>query len=114
MKSEPEKDPVLARALAALATIGALAGQHSDAARQPSEPAQPDPTATAIDNLEARFGQPHARLFPLIGHEVQTPLGRGKLLQVFSNRVTVDRGRKNDCGEPQVEFLPVSAIEVIQ
>lgn len=36
-----------------------------------------------------RFGQPHARLFPLIGRKVRTPGGQGTLLQVFADRVTV-------------------------
>jgi hypothetical protein len=36
-----------------------------------------------------RFGQPHARLFPLIGRKVRTPVGPGTLIQVFADRVTV-------------------------
>lgn len=36
-----------------------------------------------------RFGQSCARLYPFIGREVQTPLGRGRLLQVFHERATV-------------------------
>jgi len=38
---------------------------------------------------ERRFGQPHAKLFPLIGRKVRTPAGPGTLLQVFAKRVTV-------------------------
>ncbi len=38
---------------------------------------------------EERFGQPHARLFPLIGREVSTPDGRGTLVQVFAARSAV-------------------------
>ncbi len=114
MKPEQKNDPVLARALAALATIGALAGQHSDTTPRPSRPAKPDPMEITVADLESRFGRPHARLFHLIGHEVQTPLGRGKLLQVFSTRATVDCRRKNSQGEPQVEFVPAESIEVIQ
>lgn len=41
---------------------------------------------------EQRFGVPHARLFPLIGHEVITPSGRGVLIQVFPRQVTVKVG----------------------
>lgn len=36
-----------------------------------------------------RFGQPRARLFTSIGRKVRTPAGRGTLLQVFADRVTV-------------------------
>lgn len=38
---------------------------------------------------ERLFGQPHAKLFPLIGRKVKTPAGPGTLLQVFAERVTV-------------------------
>jgi hypothetical protein len=38
---------------------------------------------------ERRFGQPHAKLFLLIGRKVRTPSGPGTLLQVFAHRVTV-------------------------
>jgi hypothetical protein len=38
---------------------------------------------------EHRFGQPHAKWFPLIGRKVLTPTGPGTLLQVFADRVTV-------------------------
>jgi TubC N-terminal docking domain len=38
---------------------------------------------------ERRFGQPHARLFPLLGRRVATPKGRGRLLQVFASRAAV-------------------------
>ena len=40
-------------------------------------------------NAERRFGQPYAKLFPLIGRKVRTPAGPGTLLQVFAERVTV-------------------------
>ena len=36
-----------------------------------------------------RFGKPCARLYPFLGREVQTPEGPGRLLQVFTERVTV-------------------------
>lgn len=36
-----------------------------------------------------RFGRPYARLYPFLGREVETPQGRGRLLQVFAERVTV-------------------------
>lgn len=45
------------------------------------------PPASA--DSERRFGQPHARLFPLLGRKVRTPAGPGTLLQVFADRVTV-------------------------
>jgi hypothetical protein len=38
---------------------------------------------------EARFGQPHAKLFPYLGRKVRTPNGPGTLIQVFADRVTV-------------------------
>jgi hypothetical protein len=36
-----------------------------------------------------QFGQPHARLFPLIGKRVWTPQGSGKLLSVFASRCEI-------------------------
>lgn len=36
-----------------------------------------------------RFGQSCARLYPFIGREVETPQGRGRLLQVLQERATV-------------------------
>lgn len=38
---------------------------------------------------EQRFGQRHARLFPLIGQRVSTPHGAGVLCQVFRDRAAV-------------------------
>lgn len=38
---------------------------------------------------EQRFGHPAARLYPFLGQQVRTPLGVGKLLQVFQDRATV-------------------------
>jgi hypothetical protein len=35
------------------------------------------------------FGQPHARLYPFVNQAVGTPVGRGKLLQVFAERAVV-------------------------
>lgn len=44
-----------------------------------------------------RFREPTARLYPFLNRPVVTPAGRGLLLQVFTERVTValnsDRGR---------------------
>ncbi len=40
-------------------------------------------------DIERRFGQPHAKLFPFIGRKVRTPNGAGVLIQVFADRVTV-------------------------
>jgi len=40
-------------------------------------------------DVERRFGQPHAKLFPFLGRKVRTPGGPGTLLQVFADRVTV-------------------------
>jgi hypothetical protein len=52
----------------------------------------PEPAADlrrTCAEVERRFGQPHARLFPFIGRKVRTPTGSGTLLQVFADRVTV-------------------------
>ncbi len=38
---------------------------------------------------EQRFRQPHARLFPLLDKSVETPLGAGRLVQVFADRAAV-------------------------
>jgi hypothetical protein len=43
----------------------------------------------ASRDVEWRFGQPHARLFPFLGRKVRTPGGSGTLIQVFADRVTV-------------------------
>jgi hypothetical protein len=53
--------------------------------------AQEKPENRPSESLEAarRFGQPHAKLFPLIGRKVRTPSGPGTLLQVFAGRATV-------------------------
>jgi hypothetical protein len=40
-------------------------------------------------DVERRFGQPHAKLFPYVGRKVRTPSGLGTLIQVFADRVTV-------------------------
>jgi hypothetical protein len=73
-----------------------------------------DPKARKTDKLahwpsdsldaERRFGQPHAKLFPFIGHKVRTPSGPGTLIQVFAERVTVllDSERDGSCAR----FLP--------
>ncbi len=42
-----------------------------------------------IAESEARFGSPHARLFPLIGQRVWTPQGVGVLLSVFADRCEI-------------------------
>ena len=39
---------------------------------------------------ERRFGQRHARLFPLLDQTVETPQGPGRLVQVFAERVAVE------------------------
>jgi hypothetical protein len=39
--------------------------------------------------VERRFAQPHAKLFPFLGRKVRTPSGPGTLIQVFADRVTV-------------------------
>jgi hypothetical protein len=38
---------------------------------------------------QRQFGKIHARLFPLIGRQIWTPLGTGKLLSVFHDRCEV-------------------------
>ena len=40
-------------------------------------------------DVERRFEQPHARLFPFIGRKVRTPQGPGTLIQVYADHVTV-------------------------
>jgi hypothetical protein len=74
----------------------------------------PDPKVCKTDKLEywpsdsldaeRRFSQPHARLFPFIGHKIRTPSGPGTLIQVFAERVTVllDCERDGSCAR----FLP--------
>ena len=47
------------------------------------------PWPAACLEAERRFGQPHARLFPLIGQTVSTPNGAGVLCQVFRDRAAV-------------------------
>jgi hypothetical protein len=61
-------------------------------------------------DAEARFGQPHAKLFTFIGRKVRTPNGPGTLLQVFADRATVllDSERDHVC----VRFLPSEVIPV--
>lgn len=59
----------------------------------------PDPIVRKTEKLESwppesfeverRFGQPHAKLFPFLGRKVRTPGGLGTLIQVFADRVTV-------------------------
>lgn len=60
--------------------------------------------ALPSSDVEERFGQPHARLFPFIGHKVRTPSGPATLMQVFADRVTVllDFDRDGACKR----FLP--------
>jgi hypothetical protein len=36
-----------------------------------------------------RFGVVHARLYPLLGQKVSTPMGRGSLVQVFGSHSSV-------------------------
>jgi len=53
-------------------------------------------------DAERRFGRWHARLYPFIGRTVSTPLGAGRLVQVFQERASVILP-----GEAQVGvFLP--------
>lgn len=40
-------------------------------------------------DVEERFSQAQAKLFPFLGRKVWTPKGPGTLLQVFAGRVTV-------------------------
>lgn len=40
-------------------------------------------------DAERRFGQPHARLFPLLKRKVRTPKGNGRLEQASADLVTV-------------------------
>lgn len=50
------------------------------------------------------FGVPHARLYPFIGRTVATPDGPGTLLQVFSERATVQFDGRED--RRVAHFLP--------
>jgi hypothetical protein len=52
-----------------------------------AEPASQWPAAAM--EYGQRFGERHARLFPLLGRKVWTPQGSGTLIQVFANSVTV-------------------------
>lgn len=53
-----------------------------------------EPAAWPAECLEAEewFAQRHARLFPLIGQEVKTAHGMGRLWQVFKDRAGVILG----------------------
>jgi len=62
-------------------------------------------------DYERRFGQPHARLFPLIGKRVTTPRGDGMLLQVFSSQVTVALDRRPGA---VVDIVPPEDVRPIQ
>jgi len=65
-------------------------------------------------DIERRFGQPHAKLFPFIGHKVRTPRGHGTPLQVFAERATVllDSERDGSCTRfLPTEISPVAAEE---
>ncbi len=68
----------------------------------------PESQSWSPESLEAqrKFGEPSARLYPLIGLRVRTPRGTGKLLQVF-----VDRAAVLIDGENQVSSLaPVDVL----
>jgi|SRR5215467_2668799 len=64
---------------------------------------------TSLD-MEQRFAQPHAKLFPFIGRKVRTPAGTGTLLQVFAKRVMVvlDSEMSRCSFFPPAEIQPVS------
>jgi len=63
-----------------------------------------EPAAWPAECLEAeeRFASRHARLFPLIGQEVNTVYGRGRLWQVFKEGAGVILG---DEGWARVVFV---------
>jgi hypothetical protein len=63
-------------------------GVQRNAEQPTSEPKETDWPSKSLD-VERRFGQPHAKLFPFIGRKVRTPGGPGALIQVFADRVTV-------------------------
>ena len=65
----------------------AVAHEYSPIETQ-SVPAEDQWPPQSYDAL-ARFGQSHARLFPLLGRKIRTPAGPGTLLQVFADHVTV-------------------------
>ena len=62
-----------------------------------------------IAESEARFGSPHARLFPLIGRLVWTPDGAGVLLTVFADGCEIRPNRK--AGVVRVRTEDVRAIQ---
>ena len=71
-----------------------------------------------VECLEAerRFGQFHARLFPWLDKLVETPMGRGRLLQVFAERVAVSldgsQGTLTFLLPEEIRPLGVPAVEV--
>lgn len=75
------------------------------------ESVSPQPGRWSKESLdcERRFDRPYAKLFPLIGGTVWTPLGVGILEQVFADRaaVTMPGSRKMTFLSPD-RVLPVN------
>jgi hypothetical protein len=86
--------------------------QHREAVkellRQRVEEYRPWPAASL--DVERRFGQPHAKLFPFLGRKVRTPEGVGTLIQVFADRCTVvlDSQMCRRARFPPIDITPVS------
>jgi len=78
--------------------------------RESSAPAPQRFWPPASFDMEKRFAQPHAKLFPFIGRKVRTPAGTGMLLQVFAKRVMVvlDSEMSRCSFFPPAEVQPVS------
>ena len=107
-------DPIVARALAAVQAITGTGAAIPIPGPKGAAPARLATLSELADDCERRFGQPHARLFPYLGRRVQTPAGKGTLLQVFAHRVTVDCGDIGPDGMGKVRFFQPAEIEVLQ
>jgi len=59
---------------------------------------------------EAKFGAPHARLFPFLGRKVRTPQGPGVLLQVLRERCAIALDAE---AQKYMHFFPPSEVEPI-
>ncbi len=77
---------------------GIASESHQEKKSANDEAASNDPAFPTIESdwppecieSEKLMGMRYARLFPLLGQEVQIPSGRGMLLQVFEKRVMVE------------------------
>jgi hypothetical protein len=101
----------VAQAVHAIQSVGGQVRLKGDRIRCRIPDPAPEPVAEAVEVLrrhkpealallgpkwhpeclaaERKFRMPSAKLYPLLNHPVWTPTGKGTLLQVFSNHVTV-------------------------